>query len=116
RPAVTPPLPLLLTPLTTPVALTFGDLPRRAVDHFLGIEWSAAGCRALFARARLGHDEHHRDINNDAGPFGEDAGQHEHDADDRHLDSQVRRETIAHPGDHRAVGVPVQPLWPRLCV
>src|SRR5262245_55993436 len=116
RPAVAAPLPLLLTPLTLPMALPFGILLLRPLDHFLRVEWRTTRSRAFLARLRFRHDEHHRHVDDDAGAFGEDGGQDEDDADDRDLYPQVRRETVADAGDHRAVGIPIQSCWPWLCV
>jgi hypothetical protein len=86
---MTPPLPLLLTPLATPVALTFGVLLLRTLDDFLRVERGAAGSGALLAGARLRDDEHHRHIDDDARAFAQNCRQHERDPDKRHVDAEI---------------------------
>ena len=70
---VSPPMPLLLPPVPPPVAGAFGVLLLRAVDHFLRVERQAARDRPLLRRLRLGNDEHHQDIPEHGGAFGDDA-------------------------------------------
>src|SRR4026209_1295633 len=110
RPPVTAPMPLLLAPVPSPVAGTPVILSLRPLDHFFGAERRTARRRAFLTRAPLRDDEHHRDINKDARSLADQCRQDEPDPDKCDVNAEIRRKPIAHAGDHRAVGVAVQPL------
>ena len=80
-------------------------IPGDRLVQFLG-EAEPAGALAAFGLAPdvggAGQEDPQPGVEDDAGP-GQARGQHEADADPAHLETEVRRQAGAHPGQHAGV-------------